>query len=122
MMASREAAAPRPVVGRVTKDVGFNRFVWDVRHQNGLTMAPAEYEVRLKIGEAVLRSRFTVLIDPLIAEDGVTPEQLRDELTTTLGPAYKVATGQELQDEAADQLSTALGKANPRLGLVCWSV
>lgn len=48
----------------------------------------------------------------IIAEDGVTPEQLRDELTTTLGPAYKVATGQELQDEAADQLSTALGFIN----------
>ena len=48
----------------------------------------------------------------ILADEGVTPEQLRDDLTAELGAGYKVATGQELQDEAADQLSTALGFIN----------
>ena len=48
----------------------------------------------------------------IVGDEGVTPEALRDDLTAMLGPGYKVATGQELQDEAAEQLSTALGFIN----------
>ncbi len=48
----------------------------------------------------------------IVGAEGTTPEGLRDDLTSLLGPGYKVATGQELQDEAAEQLSTALGFIN----------
>jgi hypothetical protein len=64
-------------VGRVTRTAGFNRFVWDVRHQNGLTMAPAPYQARLKVGDVTLTEPFTVLIDPRVAEDDVTPADLQ---------------------------------------------
>ena len=46
------------------------------------------------------------------AVDGVTPEQLRDEVRTALGPGWSVSTGEELQNEAADQFATALGFVN----------
>ncbi len=48
----------------------------------------------------------------IVGEAGTTPEALRDDLTALLGPGYEVSTGQELQDEAAEQLSTALGFIN----------
>jgi hypothetical protein len=77
MMAGRTAPASAQPVGRVTRTAGFNRFVWDVRHQNGLTMAPAQYQVRLKVGDVTLTEPFTVLIDPRVAEDDVTPADLQ---------------------------------------------
>jgi putative ABC transport system permease protein len=48
----------------------------------------------------------------VLATDGVTAEQLRDELRSVLGDGYEVATGQELQDEASEQFATALGFIN----------
>jgi hypothetical protein len=77
--AARTAAANAQPVGRVTRNAGFNRFVWDVRHQNGLTMAPAPYTARVKVGDATLTEVFTVLIDPRVAEDGVTAADLQEQ-------------------------------------------
>lgn len=48
----------------------------------------------------------------IIADETTTAEELRDELIDVLGSGYEVATGQELEDEAAAQLSTALGFIN----------
>jgi photosystem II stability/assembly factor-like uncharacterized protein len=64
---------------RVTKNAGVNRFVWDVRHQAGPTMPPGQYQVRLKTGSTTLTEPFTVLIDPRVAEDGVTLADLQEQ-------------------------------------------
>ena len=48
----------------------------------------------------------------IVGDEGTTPEGLRDDVAALLGAGYKVSTGQELQDEAAEQLSTALGFIN----------
>src|SRR5258705_11392046 len=64
---------------RVTKTAGLNRFVWDVRNQAGPTMPPGQYQVRLKTGGLVLTETFNVLIDPRIAEDGVTLADLQEQ-------------------------------------------
>ena len=48
----------------------------------------------------------------IVADEGVSPDDLRDEVLALIGSGYEVATGEELQDEAADQLSTALGFIN----------
>lgn len=77
MMAGRTAPVNAQPVGRVTRTAGFNRFVWDVRHQNGLTMAPAQYTARVKVGDATLTESFNVLIDPRVAADDVTPADLQ---------------------------------------------
>ncbi len=47
-----------------------------------------------------------------IAEEGLSPEELRDNVQAVLGSGFDVATGQELADEAAEQLGTALGFIN----------
>jgi photosystem II stability/assembly factor-like uncharacterized protein len=64
---------------RVTKSAGMNRFVWDVRHLAGPTLPPGKYQVRLKTGAVTLTETLTVLIDPRVAEDGVTLADLQEQ-------------------------------------------
>jgi photosystem II stability/assembly factor-like uncharacterized protein len=64
---------------RVTKNVGLNRFVWDIRHKAGPTLPPGQYQVRLKTGAVTLTETFNVLIDPRVAEDGVTIADLQEQ-------------------------------------------
>ena len=68
--------APTP---RVTKVAGFNRFVWDVRNQAGVTLPPGRYQARIKTGAEVQTEAFNVLIDPRIAADGVTQADLEEQ-------------------------------------------
>ena len=64
---------------RVTKNAGMNRFVWDLRHQAGPTLPPGKYQVRLKTGAVTLTETLTVMIDPRVAEDGVTLADLQEQ-------------------------------------------
>jgi photosystem II stability/assembly factor-like uncharacterized protein len=68
--------APPP---RVTKLVGLNRFLWDVRNQAGVTLPPGRYQARIKTGGGVLTEPFNVLIDPRVAADGVTQADLQEQ-------------------------------------------
>jgi photosystem II stability/assembly factor-like uncharacterized protein len=67
------------VVPRVSNTAGINRFVWDVRDAAGLTVPPANYQARLKVGGVVLTQPFTVRIDPNVATDGVTVADLQEQ-------------------------------------------
>lgn len=93
MMVGRvsSVSASPVVVGQVTRNAGFNRFVWDVRHQNGLMMWPDTYQVRVKVGDATLTERVTVRIDPRVAEDGVTPADLKEQFEHGVRVAALVA-------------------------------
>ena len=64
---------------RVTKVAGLNRFVWDVRHQAGVTVPPGRYQARLKVDATTLTEIFNVLIDPRVAEDGITLADLQEQ-------------------------------------------
>jgi len=66
-------------VPRVTKLAGLNRFVWDVRHQSGLPATPGAYQSRLTADGKALTQSFTVLIDPLLAEEGLTVADLQEQ-------------------------------------------
>jgi photosystem II stability/assembly factor-like uncharacterized protein len=76
MTGGRGRPGPPP---RVTKEAGLNRFVWDLRNQAGVTLPPGQYQARLKIDAITLTETFNVLIDPRIAEDGVTLADLREQ-------------------------------------------
>lgn len=73
---SRRFGAPPP---RITKSVGLNRVVWDVRNREGVTLPPGQYQARVKVGEKTLTESFNVLIDPRVAEDGVTVSDLQEQ-------------------------------------------
>ncbi len=64
---------------RVTKVAGLNRFVWDVRNQDGVTVPPGRYQARLKLDASILTEVFDVLIDPRVADDGVTVADLQEQ-------------------------------------------
>jgi photosystem II stability/assembly factor-like uncharacterized protein len=100
---------PTQAIGRVTRNAGFNRFVWDVRHSNGLTVAPATYQVRLTVGGAALSGQVNVLIDPRVAVDDVTPYDLQEQFEHGVKVAALVAdVNQTLARvrEAQQQLSS----------------
>jgi photosystem II stability/assembly factor-like uncharacterized protein len=92
---------------RVTKEPGLNRFVWDVRHQNGLTVPPGAYQVRLKAGDATETSTFTVLIDPRVAAGGVTVADLKEQFDHNMRMRDLV--------NAASQLVTRVHDAQARV-------
>ncbi len=48
----------------------------------------------------------------ITAQPGVAPERLRDDVREALGAGWSVSTGQELQDEQAEQFRQALGFVN----------
>ena len=64
---------------RVTRNEGHNRFVWNVQHGSGLGAPPGEYQVRLTVGSTVLTRPLTVLIDPRLAEEGLTAADLQGQ-------------------------------------------
>lgn len=68
-----------PPPPRVTNLPGLNRFVWDVRNQAGVTVPPGQYQARLKAGGVTSTVPLNVLIDPRVAEDGVTLADLREQ-------------------------------------------
>src|SRR4029077_15558403 len=68
-----------PPPPRVTKSAGLNRVVWDVRNKEGLIVPPGRYQARLKFGSTTLTEGFNVLIDPRVAEDGVTLADLQEQ-------------------------------------------
>jgi hypothetical protein len=79
MMAGRvPGTEPRPV-GRVTTSVGHNRFVWDVRHENGLPAPPGAYQARVTMNGQAHTRPFNLLIDPRLAAEGLTAADLKEQ-------------------------------------------
>ena len=56
-----------------------NRVVWDVRNKEGVVVQPGNYQARLKVGSNTFTEKLNVLIDPRIAEDGVTLADLQEQ-------------------------------------------
>ena len=44
-----------------------------------MVVPPGEYQARLKVGDVTLTQPFNVLIDPRVAEDGVTIADLQEQ-------------------------------------------
>jgi hypothetical protein len=68
-----------PPPPRVTKVLGINRVTWDIRNREGVIVPPGQYQVRLKIGDAVLTQPFNLLIDPRVVDEGVTIDALQEQ-------------------------------------------
>jgi photosystem II stability/assembly factor-like uncharacterized protein len=92
---------------RVTKVAGMNRFVWDVRHRQGVTLPPGRYQARLKAGATVLTEAFNVLIDPRVAADGVTQADLQEQFDHNMRMREMV--------DSVNQLATRVREAQNKL-------
>jgi photosystem II stability/assembly factor-like uncharacterized protein len=73
---SRRFGPPPP---RVTKNAGLNRVVWDLKNKEGVTLPPGEYQARLQVRGQTFTQPLQVLIDPRVAEDGVTIDHLTEQ-------------------------------------------
>jgi len=89
-------------VSHVTKTVGLNRFVWDVRHQAGILAPPGPYQARLRVGASVQTQPFTVLIDPNVAADGVTVADLREQFEHNLRMRQLITDANQLAARIRD--------------------
>jgi len=94
-------------MGRVTKLQGMNRFVWDVRHQSGLPATPGSFQARLTVDGRTLTQPFRVLIDPRLAEEGLTVADLQEQFDHNTRMRELVA--------AVNQLVTRVRDAQNRL-------
>jgi photosystem II stability/assembly factor-like uncharacterized protein len=126
----------RPV--RLDKDAGMHRFTWDLRYPGALDpesgraggrgplAAPGTYRARISVGDWSDTRSFVVLIDPRVAEDGVTQEDLEEQLAFNLrlrdaiGEARKAAhrvgvARRELEERSAESDDQALVERTQRL-------
>ncbi|MCO4820885.1 MAG: hypothetical protein KC469_02375 [Flavobacteriaceae bacterium] len=84
---------------------GLQRFGWDLKQQgawqkdkkkrfkNGPMVAPGVYTARMTIGEKVIEQSFKILIDPRVKAEGITEEDINNQL--------------KMQNEIIDLLSEA---------------
>jgi len=84
------------VTPRLPKEAGMHRFIWDLRYPGawaaeprragsyGPLVLPGTYQARLSLGDWTQTHSFEVLIDPRVAEDGVTQEDLKAQLAFNL--------------------------------------
>jgi hypothetical protein len=98
---------------QVTAFEGHNRFVWNVQHQSGLGAPPGEYQVRLTVGNTTLEKPLTVLIDPRLAEEGLTAEDLQEQFRHNMTMRAMVEEVNALVDRvrsAQERLEGATGR------------
>jgi len=91
----------------VTKTAGVNRFVWDVRNEQGVTLPPGQYQVRLKSGIETFTQPLNVLIDPRVAADGVTVADLQEQFDHNMRMRELVS--------GVNQLATRVREAHDKL-------
>jgi hypothetical protein len=99
----------------VTKDIGLNRFVWDVRNRSGLTVPPGVYQTRLQVGDTTATQPLTVLIDPRVAQGGVTVGDLKEQFDHNVRMRAMI----DAVNQLIARLRAAQGKGqDPRLDAV----
>jgi len=72
-------------------------------------MPPGQYFARLRVGDRVITEPFTVLIDPRVAEDGVTLADLQEQYEHNMRMREMVTTVNQL----ATRVREAQNKRNP---------
>jgi hypothetical protein len=88
--------------------VGLNRLVWDVRNAAGVTVPPGRYRALLTVGKKDGNIRgsqeqpFNVLIDPRVAEDGVTVADLQEQFEHNMRMRILITSVNELAARVRD--------------------
>jgi photosystem II stability/assembly factor-like uncharacterized protein len=120
--APRQAAGRFPGFGRrgppppiVTTNTGFNRTVWDVQDADGVTVPPGRYQARLTVGGATQTQPFQVLIDPRVADGGLTVADLTEQYEHNKRMNAMVEEVQALVGRVRDGMSKGSADAKRRL-------
>lgn len=118
---------------RLTKNIGLNRFVWDLRYPgpwstqsrgtggSGPTAVPGRYNVRLTAGNDTATQPLVLRIDPRNANDGVTLADLREQFDIGVRVRDMVSEVNQLVGrvrEAKNRLRGATGAAADTLNMM----
>ena len=118
-MASPAALTDPP---RLSKNIGMNKFYWDfVNQTNGMPVPPGSYRVTLTADSYKATHPYRLLVDPRVAEDGVTAADLREQYQHNLRIRDMSADVQKLQGRlqaAQARLANASGPAADTLAKV----
>lgn len=95
----RQPPPMRPSASGLQASAGMHRLVWNLRHDssNGPMAVPGEYTVRLSSGDWSMTQSANVKLDPRVAKDGVTQEDLEAQFSFNLN----VRKTRERANEAA---------------------
>ena len=102
----------------VTTEQGFNRMVWDVKDADGLTVPPGSYQAKMTVGGASQTQPFKVLIDPRVAEGGVTVADLEYQYKHNKMMNAMVAESRALVRRVQDAMKSADGAMQTKLAPV----
>jgi len=107
---------------RVPLNAGVNRFVWDVRDADGLTLPPGRYRAELGVGGETFTRTLPVRIDPRVARDGITVADLveqyehnvrmREMVDTVRGLASRIEEARERLEGASGAAADTLARVN----------
>ena len=106
---------------------GMHRFIWNLRHDGSESpmAVPGRYTVRLVSGDWAMSQDVVVHMDPRVAKDGVTQEDLEAQLALTLevqaasdqatSTAARADSLMEILEEAGDASSDAIAAGVQKL-------
>ncbi|KPK89609.1 hypothetical protein AMJ80_09535, partial [bacterium SM23_31] len=85
-MRGQGAASGRTGGSGLSKNAGMHRFVWDFRYggRSGPMVVPGTYRAKLSAAGWSHTEQFKILIDPRVADDGVTQTNLEEQLSFSL--------------------------------------
>ncbi|MCP4712413.1 MAG: hypothetical protein GY869_27640, partial [Planctomycetes bacterium] len=104
---------------RLQTSPGMHRFVWDMRHagswntmassagRSGPLVVPGTYQVKLTADNWSRTETFNILIDPRVAQDGVTQAVLEEQLNLRLKIRDTISRARMANDQINRQLRQA---------------
>jgi len=118
MMQGRGGRRFGGAASRVTVNAGLNRFVWNLRDGNGVTMPPGQYRVEMTVGEVTEEQWIEVLIDPRVAADGISATDLIRLYEHNVRMQAMVAEVRALSARVREALDSASGSTRRDLEAV----
>lgn len=103
------AAAP------LTARAGMQRYVWDMVADNGLTVPPGKYTVKLTAGAWSQSQPLEIVLDPRLAADGITPEDLEFQYRFNIRLRATIADAQRFTTAVQTAAKSATGDTKAAL-------
>jgi len=112
----------RYVDRRLVSKPGLNRFRWDMRqkgawskderrsYKNGPLVAPGRYTAKLTIGDQVFEAPFEILIDPRVAESGISTADIEQQIEMQNKIIDLLSKARKLQDRLEHDANALAGK------------
>ena len=99
----------------LTARAGMQRYVWDMAADNGLTVPPGRYTVRLTAGAFTQTQPLEVRLDPRLTADGVTTEDLELQYRFNVRLRAAIADAQQFTSSVQKALASATPESKAAL-------